>query len=163
MAGAGSSVLLSELATDLTSETLYHWRLRIAADSPFFPHTAWMGMPFHTSTEADLRTGGVTAGTGGEELQSLRGSLLEPIRPNPFIEVGEIAFTLPMSSGVRVVVLDVAGRERAVLVEGLRQAGRQSVRWDGRDALGTKLPSGVYLLRLELDGWSESRKLVLTR
>jgi hypothetical protein len=162
MAGAGSSVPLSELATGLTSETLYHWRLRISADSPFFPRTAWMGMPFNTSTEADLRTGPATAGISSDELQLL-GSLLEPIRPNPFTDVGEIAFTMPVATEARLVVLDVAGRERAVVSEGMRQAGRQVARWDGRDALGTKLPAGVYLLRLEFDGKSTSRKLVLMR
>lgn len=162
MAGSGSAVPLSELATGLAPETLYHWRLRIAAESPFFPRTAWMGMPFNSSTEADLRTGASTTGIQTADNQGVRESLIEPIRPNPFVRNGEIAFTLPKATEARLTVLDIAGREQAVLIEGAHAAGRHVLRWNGRSDSGAKLPAGVYLLRLETSDRETSQKVILT-
>ncbi len=58
---------------------------------------------------------------------------------------------------------DVNGRKLATLVQGTRVAGRHVVRWDGRDAAGRQLPTGVYFVRLDLAGHYEARKVVLTR
>jgi flagellar hook assembly protein FlgD len=68
---------------------------------------------------------------------------------------------LPEAATVRLTVLDVAGRVRAVLAEGPRAAGRHTLRWDGRVESGAKLPTGVYLLRLEAAGRESSQKLIL--
>ena len=44
------------------------------------------------------------------------------------------------------------------------EAGTYTMRWDGRDAQGRELASGVYLYRLRTDqGQVETRKLVLLR
>jgi hypothetical protein len=55
-------------------------------------------------------------------------------------------------------------KTQSTLVEGIREAGAYTVRWDGRDAQGHELASGVYLYRLRTDqGRVETRKLVLLR
>ena len=56
---------------------------------------------------------------------------------------------------------DVTGRERAVLAEGLADAGRRALRWDGRDTRGARLAAGVYFVRLAFAGRVETQKLVL--
>ena len=58
---------------------------------------------------------------------------------------------------------DVQGRELALLAAGRREAGTHAVDWDGRDAGGCPLPSGVYLARLRCAGETVARKLVLAR
>ncbi len=40
--GIGSVVSLSDLASGFVHHTLYHWRLRIVSDSPFFPRSPWL-------------------------------------------------------------------------------------------------------------------------
>jgi hypothetical protein len=161
--GIGSAVPLTELASGLTAETLYHWRLRIAADSPFFPRSPWLGMPGNAMTEADLRT--ADAVTAVEEISApaARLLLLEPVRPNPLQAQGEIAYTLPGVGRVRLAAYDVAGRQVAVLTEGVQEGGRHALRWDGRDAGGHALSAGVYLLRLETAGRVASQKVVIAR
>jgi hypothetical protein len=37
------------------------------------------------------------------------------------------------------------------------------VRWDGRDASGSAVASGVYFYKLVTDGFSDTRKMVLLK
>jgi hypothetical protein len=49
------------------------------------------------------------------------------------------------------------------LVDGVRGAGPHDAQWDGRDADGRALASGVYFYRLSTPGRSESKKMVLLK
>lgn len=69
--------------------------------------------------------------------------------PNPFNPSVEAACYLPAAGRVRLSVLDARGRQVRVLHDGDHQAGTARWSWDGRDARGRQLASGVYLLRLE--------------
>lgn len=68
--------------------------------------------------------------------------------PNPFNPSTTISFELPATSRVTLTVFDMLGREVARLVDGEFPAGKQSVRWNGENATGTKVASGVYFYRL---------------
>jgi len=35
--------------------------------------------------------------------------------------------------------------------------------WDGKDGSGRRLPSGVYFVRLETDGFKKTEKAILLR
>lgn len=84
---------------------------------------------------------------------------LEQNYPNPFNPSTTVRFDLAADLRVRLEVVNVLGETVAVLVDGERQAGRTSVRFD---AAG--LPSGVYLLRLRAgDGTDQTRKMMLLR
>ena len=85
--------------------------------------------------------------------------------PNPFNGATVIRFALPATAGVDLVVFNLAGQRVATLVEGMREAGTYTIRWDGRDDDGRALASGVYLYRLRVgDGQQvETRKLALIR
>jgi hypothetical protein len=160
--GVGSAVELSELASGLTAETLYHWRLRLVSDSAFFPSSPWLTLAGNALTEADLRTAEAT--TGIDVAAGVAGaSLLLSPSPNPFARSTDIHYTLPQAGRVRLAAYDVAGRQVAVLSDGAQEGGRHALRWDGRDADGHALPAGVYLLRLETAGRVTSQKLVIAR
>ena len=53
----GSRVTLDELMS-VDPGQLYHWRLRVATDSPLFPRSPWLSLPYNNRTETDLRTPG---------------------------------------------------------------------------------------------------------
>jgi hypothetical protein len=57
----------------------------------------------------------------------------------------------------------VAGRLVRVLVDGVRPAGRYVELWDGRDADGRAVASGVYFYRLDAGAYSRTLKMVLAR
>lgn len=69
------------------------------------------------------------------------------VGPNPVRAQSRIAFTLDAAAVARVSVVDVLGREVAVLADGAHAAGPQHAWLDGRT-----LPAGVYVVRLAVDG-----------
>jgi hypothetical protein len=88
---------------------------------------------------------------------------LAPSRPNPFTPGARIEFALPRATGVRLEVLDPQGRRVRELLDRPLAAGTHRVAWDGRDAEGRAVVSGVYFYRLEADGRSLTRKLTILR
>ncbi|UCD37303.1 MAG: T9SS type A sorting domain-containing protein [Fidelibacterota bacterium] len=89
-------------------------------------------------------------GVAGTPLPS--GLALHANYPNPFNPATTIRFNLPFATEARLVVYDLLGREIATLVQGQRPAGLQQVSWNGRDASGREVPSGVYISRLTMPG-----------
>ena len=84
--------------------------------------------------------------------------------PNPFNSDTVIQFALPANGEVALALYNLAGQKVTTLVQGVREAGTYTLHWDGRDARGHDLASGVYLYRLRTDqGQVETRKLVLLR
>ena len=83
--------------------------------------------------------------------------------PNPFNPATRFLFTLPSSGQVTLAVYNVRGQLVRVLRDGIFEGGPHSVIWDGRDAAGRNLPSGVYFARLEGKGGEADRKLILVR
>ncbi|HWO51631.1 MAG TPA: FG-GAP-like repeat-containing protein, partial [Ornithinibacter sp.] len=157
--GPGSIAPLTEVVSGLVNNTRYCWRARVASRSPFFPRGPWLMHAGNALREADLRTTGHVIGITAS-MPAATPRLLEPIHPNPFESPGEIRYSLPEDTRVRLAVYDVQGRLRAVLDQGLKSAGRHAVVWDGRAVSGARLQSGVYLVRLELGDRTETRKLV---
>jgi hypothetical protein len=70
----------------------------------------------------------------------------------------EIAQTAP---SVDLDIYDATGRVVRRLSLGSRPAGRHSIEWDGRDEGGRPLPTGVYLVRMLVDGTVRSGRVVV--
>jgi flagellar hook assembly protein FlgD len=74
-----------------------------------------------------------------------------------------ICFALPAPAEVELVVYNLAGQQVASLVQGKREAGSYTVRWDGTDDRHHPLASGVYLLRLRAGEITQSRSVLLLK
>jgi hypothetical protein len=83
--------------------------------------------------------------------------------PNPFKPATVIEFTLGEQSSAVLGIYDVAGRLVARLDQGVRDAGTYRAGWDGRDAGGRAVSSGVYFYRLEGAPGVPSKKMVLIK
>ena len=86
---------------------------------------------------------------------------LAPAYPNPFNGRTSIRFAVPDAGEVRMTVYSLAGQRVATLIDGLRDAGSYTVRWDGRNDDGRRLGSGVYLYQLRVAERIWTRKLML--
>lgn len=75
--------------------------------------------------------------------------------PNPFLTSTTFAFRLETPARVRAVVIDLQGREIAVLDEAQRGPGYHSIVWDGRLSNGEQARAGVYFVRARFDGAHE--------
>jgi len=83
--------------------------------------------------------------------------------PNPFQERTTIQFSLSDRSPVTISVYDVLGRQVATLVDRTLAAGAHEVQWDGRSSTGQPVSSGLYLYRVEVGPYSETRRMTLVR
>lgn len=83
--------------------------------------------------------------------------------PNPFNPRTTLEFSLPGRSLVRLSIYDGAGRRVKTLVNEERDAGHYTVFWDGTDAQGQRVPSGIYFSRLSTTGGDQTVKMVLIK
>jgi hypothetical protein len=78
--------------------------------------------------------------------------------PNPFNPVTNINFDLPESGFVTLKVYDMLGKEVKTLVNGMQNAGYYTVSFDA-----SQLSSGVYFYRLNANGFSSLKRLVVLK
>jgi len=96
----------------------------------------------------------------GATAVAVTGLSLEQSYPNP-LRVGSVAtieYGIPVRGGVRLAVVDMGGREVAVLAEGFHEQGRYRTHFRP-----SSLPSGSYLYVLTSTTTSEVRRLTLIR
>jgi hypothetical protein len=83
--------------------------------------------------------------------------------PNPFNPTTRIEYSLPQEGEAMLAIYNVKGQLVRTLVEGWQPAGHASVGWDGTNALGQKVASGIYLYRLEAGEFNDQRTMVLLK
>ncbi len=105
-------------------------------------------------------------------LYNLAGTSDDPGRPGPALSLataslvgGEVAvrFAVPAASPVDLRVHDVSGRLVRHLVHRPVGAGLHEVRWDGRDAAGARVGSGVFFVRLTTPAGERSQRAIIAR
>ncbi|HNW59511.1 MAG TPA: carboxypeptidase regulatory-like domain-containing protein [bacterium] len=83
--------------------------------------------------------------------------------PNPFNPETSIHFALPSPMQVTLTIYDRLGRQVRQLENGLLPEGEHQVLWDGRDAFGQTMSSGLYFYRLATPAALSTGKMVLMR
>ncbi len=78
--------------------------------------------------------------------------------PNPFNPMTKVKFQMPKSGFVELKIFDALGKEVSTLLNQQLNAGTFEVSWDA-----SANPSGVYFYRLVAEGYSETKKMVLTK
>lgn len=100
---------------------------------------------------------------GSEPPLSPLQTMLNAAYPNPFNPHTTIPFELAEAGKVRLEIFDLRGGFVTTLVDGVHAAGHQAAAWMGTDTSGRPVPSGVYLVRLETAGQTETRAVVLVK
>lgn len=83
--------------------------------------------------------------------------------PNPFNPGTMIEYTLPVRSRVVIDIYDVQGRLIRRLVDSVMDEGPHSAPWDGLNASGRRVGSGVYFYRLAAGGSRLTRTMVIMK
>jgi subtilisin family serine protease len=89
--------------------------------------------------------------------------------PNPFNSNTVISYSVPEenpsshSEKIYLKVYNILGQEVKTLVDETKPIGKYQIIWDGSDELGRKVPSGIYLYRLQIGEKSFSKKMVLLK
>jgi len=127
----------------------------------FAPQAGWM------TNYSSVLYGGISASglyfdyfglTGMEEGRPVAQKLTAlAARPSPALDRAVIDYNLPRAGLARVSVLDIAGREVAVIAHGTLSAGAHSAAWNC-----AIVPAGVYLVRFETDAGSQTGRIVVS-
>jgi hypothetical protein len=91
---------------------------------------------------------------------------LHPCQPNPIgarAEATTLRLDLPREMPVHLGVFDIDGRLVRTLVDGRLPAGSRDLSWDGADAGGTRLASGVYFVVLHAGQEQATQRVLLVR
>jgi beta-glucanase (GH16 family) len=120
------------------------------------------GVPCEFALDDIVWTGGVTTGVSGETPAPAAAVEVLATAPNPFNAATEIRFELAEAGAYTVVIHDLGGR-RVRTFTGDGQAGRNTVRWDGRDERGAHVSSGVYRCRVATATGAASGSMVLVK
>ncbi len=92
-----------------------------------------------------------------------RAYALEQNYPNPFNPSTIIRYDLPEAGQVTLTVYDITGREITRLVNGVEDAGRHEVRFDGTGVRSGGIASGVYFYTVRAGSFTRTRKMVLLK
>jgi len=95
---------------------------------------------------------------GLEEAQIVTSYNLMQNYPNPFNPTTRISFQLPTRELVNLKVFDITGREVAVLVNDVKEAGEYSIEFNA-----ASLPSGMYFYRIDAGSFNQIRKMMLVK
>ncbi len=88
--------------------------------------------------------------------------------PNPFNPETWIPYQLSEDSSVSVSIYDTTGKLIRTLSLGFQSAGfynsrEHAVYWDGRNALGERVASGIYFYQLTTPSFQQTRRLVIVK
>ena len=126
-------------------------------------------------TQAQIEDDGSVAFREGiASLQSLLALLIPeetallPNYPNPFNPETWIPYHLANSSEVTITIYDMRGTIVRQLNlgpqhEGYYRSRNRAAYWDGRNAVGERVASGIYFYQLQADGLSYSRRMVIVK
>jgi hypothetical protein len=97
---------------------------------------------------------------GDEAPQSFE---VEQNYPNPFNPTTSIRVQVAESSTAQLIVYDMLGRMVKTLHNGALDAGSHQFEWNGKDASGAEMPSGMYIYRFESGVSTVSKQMLLLK
>jgi hypothetical protein len=83
--------------------------------------------------------------------------------PNPFNPITTIALETGTEGPVCLEVVSVGGSLVRVLIDAVLPAGPHQAIWNGTDARGNRVPSGVYYCKLQVGDSVASQPMVLLK
>jgi hypothetical protein len=144
-------------------QTLSGFSLVPGGATPEYEHSRWTA--YTTSSEQRFYTGdlqpeqvsGVQGGTSLDRNPGIR------VSPSPGTGPFGIKFGLPSGTVYEVIIYDVQGRRVRKLVEARSRETTTSLSWNGRDARGSPVASGIYFVRLKTPNEERFARIVVTR
>jgi len=104
---------------------------------------------------------GNTTGVKDAPAARPQGYRLDQNYPNPFNPATQIAFSVPVAAAIQLKIFDTRGNEVRTLMDDFASAGAYAVSWDGTDAIGKRVASGVYFYRMRAAEFQQTRKMIV--
>jgi hypothetical protein len=149
----GTNTLVAPLNMASQSYGIARAGYRLTTDSCL---TVWCG---YSGSQAYVTSGctGTITGTGNP-LNTPVTFKLEQNYPNPFNPTTRISFAIPKTGLVTLRVYDITGKEVATLVNEVKTQGNYSI-----DFNAANLSSGVYFYKINSEGFSDIKRMILVK
>lgn len=146
--------------TGATPDSVYEATLTFTTHDQALPG-ATAGPSLELTLRAELTGATVAVGDAPAPTATL---LFAPF-PNPIQgSAATVRFDLARDARVQLDVFDLTGRRVVTIAEGAFVSGRYAFQWDGRDAQGHGLGSGLYFVRLSGEGMpAQMRRIAVVR
>jgi flagellar hook assembly protein FlgD len=83
--------------------------------------------------------------------------------PNPFNPNTTLRYSLKEAGKVRIEIYNLKGQMVRSFSNDHSSPGYYQVNWDGKDAMGRKVSSGVYMYRMVSGRYHSTKKMVLAK
>ncbi|MBN2350348.1 MAG: family 43 glycosylhydrolase [Bacteroidales bacterium] len=93
---------------------------------------------------------------GENDLSALAGYSFGQNKPNPFSDYTVFTFSLPETKNIQIVLYDASGRKLKIVEKGIFEKGSHEITFRRGD-----LPSGIYVVKLEIEDKSIARKIII--
>jgi len=81
--------------------------------------------------------------------------------PNPFNPATTISYIIPEAAVIQVNIYNMAGSKIKTYITDHKNAGQYSIIWDGKNDSGYAVSSGVYLISLQANDYTATKKVML--
>jgi hypothetical protein len=107
-------------------------------------------------------SGGGTAGATPRD-RAIFAWALSQNAPNPVAASTEIRYEIASRCDVRIRVFNTTGQLVRTLVKQSKDPGRYSASWDGANAAGERVSSGVYFYTMDVGGFRATKKMLVVK
>ena len=83
--------------------------------------------------------------------------------PNPFNPITSLRYDLPKDGLVSITIYDMNGRIVKTLTNSSQRAGHKSVQWNATNDLAQSVSAGLYIYRIQVGEFSETKKMVFVK
>lgn len=89
---------------------------------------------------------------------------LSPAYPNPFNSTVNFQFGLKEDANVDLKIFDILGRKVWEYKSSAKmEAGYHKIKWEGTNAIGKSVASGLYLVKFKANNFTTSQKVILVK
>jgi len=83
--------------------------------------------------------------------------------PNPFNNTTIITYSLLVESTVNISIYNTTGQIVKTILQKKKNPGSYQISWNGKDNNGIKVTSGVYIVHMTAEDYTENKKIILIK
>jgi hypothetical protein len=152
-----SSASLSLIQNNWAADTILAQGLQAASDAlDDFREMGEKDLLLNYSNEGSAAIEGKTSAATGKIARL-------GVFPNPFNPSCQISVLLPFTGKTMVSIFGVNGRLVKMLVNAEMNAGSHAIAWNGIDASGKQVTTGIYICEMKTGNKTLTKKVVLAR
>jgi len=88
---------------------------------------------------------------------------LSPNWPNPFNPATSFKYSIAKECHVKIVICNILGQKVTTLVDEVKSAGNHFAMWDGKNAQGRDVASGLYFYVIQAGEFTQSKKMMIIK